>query len=397
MPTYKKLNGALAIASNTYGAPTGYGVQTKLLTDKLLKHGVQVAILSNYGLEARFDEIKTANGVIKHYPKGLKPYSDDVIPLWYQHFMAQHPNRVGKLFTLYDVWVYNELAFDEEIISWVPLDHVTTPPGVMKFLQRDNVSPVAMSPFGHDVMNSEGIENTYIPHAVDTKVFKPTAKAFGQKTRELLDVPEDAFLVSMVSANKANKFVHRKALAENLVAFSKFLITHPDAYLYLHMEPGPAYGGFDLSILLKAVGLTDKNVRILDPDQNRVGYPDEALAAFYSASDVLLAASYGEGFQVPLIEAQACGTRVIASNWTAPKDLVSDDSFLVEGQPFWDNPQASFFYIPAIGSIYGELEQAYNSERGTNEASIEFASAFDIDKVWQERWLPFWEEKFDAA
>jgi hypothetical protein len=49
--TYEKLNGAISIASNSPGMPTGYGVQAKMLTDRLKRHSVDVAILSNYGLE----------------------------------------------------------------------------------------------------------------------------------------------------------------------------------------------------------------------------------------------------------------------------------------------------------------------------------------------------------
>ncbi len=64
-----------------------------------------------------------------------------------------------------------------------------------------------------------------------------------------------------------------------------------------------------------------------------LGIRRRSLAALYSAADVLLAPSYGEGFGVPTVEAQACGTRVIGSGWAATADLVAEDGWLVEGQP----------------------------------------------------------------
>ena len=105
--------------------------------------------------------------------------------------------------------------------------------------------------------------------------------------------------------------------------------------------------------------------------------------------DVLLAPSYGEGFGVPTIEAQACGTRVIASDFAASPDLVSEDCFVVDGQPFWDEPQQSWFSIPKIPSIYKALMTAYE-ERGTkSQKSIDFAADFDDSVVWNKYWMPF--------
>jgi glycosyltransferase involved in cell wall biosynthesis len=109
----------------------------------------------------------------------------------------------------------------------------------------------------------------------------------------------------------------------------------------------------------------------------------------YTASDVLLAVSYGEGFGVPCIEAQSCGTKVIASGWAASLDLASDDSYLVEGQPFWDEPQKAFYQIPLMGSVVSALIQAYKSERGFSATARKFALAFDVDTVWNEYWMPF--------
>ena len=60
--------------------------------------------------------------------------------------------------TLYDVWVYNQWKDDVPVISWVPLDHVTMPPQVASFLKRDNVTPVAMSPFGKRQLDDTGID-----------------------------------------------------------------------------------------------------------------------------------------------------------------------------------------------------------------------------------------------
>jgi glycosyltransferase involved in cell wall biosynthesis len=92
---------------------------------------------------------------------------------------------------------------------------------------------------------------------------------------------------------------------------------------------------------------------------------------------------------VPTIEAQACGTKVIASDWAATADLIAEDSLHVVGQPFWDAPQSAFFQIPVLASLVEALDKAYNADRGTSTVAMEFASQFDIEKVWEDHWLPF--------
>jgi glycosyltransferase involved in cell wall biosynthesis len=387
---YEKIKGALALTTNSPGIPTGYGVQADYLVRRLVRHGIKTAVFSNYGLEGRREVIKTEHGKIDHYPKGLSPHSEDVIKPWFDEFMSDKLGTKAAVMTLYDVWVYNKLKFDQPILSWVPLDHVTMPPAVAHFLNRPNVTPIAMSPHGQRQMKKElEIDSAYIPHAVDTTVFKPTKNIHGVPTRKFMGVPEDAFLVTMVAANKSNGIVHRKAFGEQLLAFSQFRRTHPDAYLYLHTVPSKIYNGFNLAALLPAVGLTDESVIIADEDQLRVGYSQKDLAALYTASDVLLAASYGEGFGVPLIEAQACGTKVITGDWTAMPDLVGESSYLVEGQPFWDEPQLAFWQQPYVGSIVKALELAYEAERGTDPVSLDFAQQFGLERVWADYWMPF--------
>lgn len=394
MPTYEKLKGVATLASNTPGMPTGYGNQAKLLLERMIRHGLEVASLSNYGLEGAKSTLQIAGKNIPHYPRGLTPYSTDVMPIWTREFADQFPDLKTVLFTLYDVWVYNDLDYDGPIVSWVPLDHITPPPNVIKFLQRENVKAITMAPHGQEQLESLGIPSTYIPHAINTKVYKPTPTINGVDTRDYMGVPKDAFLVGMVAANKSNGAIHRKAFAENLLAFSLFKKKYPDAQLYIHSEPGKAYNGFMLPNILKAVGLGADSVMFPDPYKLRTGYSDEEMAAFYTSFDVLLSTSYGEGFGIPTVEAQACGTRVITSNFAASKDLASEDSWKVDGQPFWDEAQASFFQIPSVNKIVLALEEAYHAERGTSQTAIEFAKQFDVEHVWQWRWMPFLRELY---
>lgn len=387
--TYK-LNGAVSIASNNPGVPTGYGVQAKMLVDRLMRHNVDTAVLSNYGTEGAMSSYQSPYGEVPIYPRGMTGYSADVIKRYHERHVAGREIN-NFVLTLYDVWVYQGIKELDSLdfVSWTPIDHITMPPKVGEWCKQDNVYPLAMSPFGQRTFEALGIESTYIPHAVDTSVFKPTFEIEKTPIREYLGLKDSDFVVGMVAANKANGQIHRKALAENLMAFSMFKKSHPDAYLYIHTMPTKEHGGFGILNLCKFFGIDPDSVLFPDPERYFFGYSDEEMAALYTGMDVLLHASYGEGFGVPAIEAQAVGTRVIASNWAASQDLVSEDGWLVDGQPFWDEAQLSMFQIPAIPTIVQALTNAYNAPRGRSEASLEFASQFDVESVWDKYWLPF--------
>lgn len=391
-PTQKKLNGNVVLYSNSPGQPTGYGEQIKIIADRLVRDGANVAAISNYGLEGNVSTYETAYGTIPHYPRGHEGYSNDVAGMHFKHFVDQHPGKPNLMFGLYDSWIIKGKGWDDKPIAWyTPLDHVTMPPLVKAFLQRENVTPIAMSKFGVEQMTANGIECEYAPHSIDTKIFKPTDKIQGYDVRDYMGTHGN-FVVGAVAANKASGLMHRKGFSEMLLAFSIFRKRHEDAVLYLHTDPIGTAGGWNLIEMIEAFGIPKDAVLFPPFVDYRYGIPQKDLAALYSGMDVYLATSYGGGFEVPLIEAQACGVRVIAPSWTAPKDLVADDGWLIEGQPIWDASQSSFWQIPLVPSIVNALELAYEAERGPSQVAIDFASQFDSEKVWQENWLPIFKK-----
>lgn len=385
------LKGVVSVWSNSPYQPTGYGVQTGYLVDRLKRDGANVAALSNYGLEGNIGTLETPYGPIPHYSRGFEAYSQDVAPMDHAHHRATAGTKLNDLFlTLYDVWVLKGQAWDKmrSIASWVPLDHVSMPPNVEKWLRKPNVHPIAMAPHGVRQMQGKGIECEYVPHSIDTSVIKPATKLNGVDTRKIFGIGADTFVVGMVAANKASGMVHRKAFSENLLAFSYFHQMYPDSVLYLHTDPVGGAGGWNLMKLAEACGIPKEAVLFANPADMRYGFTQTNMAAIYSMMDVMLVASYGEGFGVPTMEAQAAGTRVIGSNWAATPDLVADDCYLVDGQPAYDAGQDAWWQIPLVGSIVDALEQSYKAERGPSKVCIDFAKQFDVETVWESHWIP---------
>jgi glycosyltransferase involved in cell wall biosynthesis len=389
---YEQLDGQIVIYSNSPTAPSGYGVQTAQLVEKMKRHGLDVAVSCNWGNQLGFDFYSTPYGEVKLYPQGYSGYSQEMIAPNFKHF-TQKSDKPKMLLTLFDTWIlHGHKDLDElPIHSWTPVDHTFLGEGVRTWLAKDNVHPIAMAPDGQRQMSQMGIEAPYIPHSVDQSIFKPGQKIDGMSGREWLQVPDDAYVFGMVSANKANKFIHRKAFAEGILAFSMHVKENPNSILYIHSEPSNSMGGFDILRLLKLNGVPTDNVRIPDNLRFRYGFNDEEMAALYEGIDCLYAPSYGEGFMVPLIEAQSLGCRVITVNYTAPQDLVGKDSIKVDGQPFWDETFGSYFMVPSVAQLVNSLNVMAKTS-GRSEANLEFSKDFDTEKVWSDYWMPYLKE-----
>ena len=379
--------------SNSLNQPTGYGTQSKQVIQRLVQQGHKVAMLSNYGGEGVNSFIETGSGKIPHYSRGMNQYSTDVMPLNFQHWSAENRGLPNFLITLYDVWVFDNPALDSiPIASWTPIDHQPAPEKVLAWLRKPNVTPIAMSKFGKAMIENAGIESEYIPHAIDTKIFKPTEfLPEGISGREFVG-GDDKFVVGMNFANKAGGFIHRKAVAENFLAFAIFASKHDDVVLYLHTEPYGKQSGFVLPNILEACGVPTDKVKFVDPISYSYGISTETLVAIYSAWDVGLFTNYGEGFGVPQIEAQACGVPIITSNFAASAELASPDSFLVNGQPFWDAGQHTWFNVPNVQGIVDALEQAYQRGRKKFPDTLAFAKQYDANKIFADSWKPLIEK-----
>ena len=357
--------------SNHPDVPTGYGTQSAQVLRRLKKRGHRLGIHANYGGPAGMSKWRG----VPVYPAGHDGYSRDVLTGHYLDFATEDT----VLVTLFDAWIFNQNPHIRQIpriVSWVPIDHMGVPHDVELWLRNENVTPVAMSQHGQLAMQDRDIECVYIPHALE-KHWKPSPVE--------ADPWEGRFVVTIPNANKG-VLPSRKAWGENILAFSVFAKRHPEALLYLHTE-AKAQGGIDLVALTKACGIPSEQVEFADQYQHRVGIPDEVMARIYTRTDVLLSATAGEGFGLPVLEAQACGTPVIVSNFSAQPELVGD-GWVCEVQPQWNPTQLQWFGTPMVHSIVEALEGAFERGGGHSEQAVEFAQGYAADKVFAEGWVP---------
>jgi hypothetical protein len=377
--------------SNAPWAPTGYGQQSNQAVRRLARDKHEVAIMANYGLEAANTTWDADGTPVPVYPRGNDTWSNDVIPAHAHHWTQQKPELQPLIITLFDVWVFKGPRWaDWPVWSWVPVDHVPAPVDVAGWCRMPFVKPISMSLFGKAMLENVNIESEYAPHGIEA-TYKPTPtfttfEGEQMSGRALMEIPEDRFVVSMVANNKG-VYPTRKAFGENLLAFSIFAQKHDDVVLYMHCDKVGSGGGIKMEDLVKAVGIPSHKIKFVDPYMYRSGVPLEAMAAVYTATDVLLATSMGEGFGLPTVEAQACSTRVIVSDFAASAELVGD-GWKVGGQPIWDAPQKAWFHVPNVEEIVAALEEAYQLGRTKSQKAADFAAAYEADAVWDKHWRP---------
>jgi len=366
--------------SNAPWAPTGYGTQTAQVCRRLRDDGHDVAIAANYGQMASVTEWEG----IPVYPGGADRFSTDVL----DHVHRAHTGGApGLIVSLYDVWVLGKAGEGFDMASWTPVDHEPAPPQVVEWARSHRT--IAMSRHGQDAFKRAGVTSTYIPHGIDTGLFKPTPS----DVRKHLKVPEDAFLVMINAANQDSR-PSRKAWPEMLMALARWMPERRDVYVYLHADlTRPS--GLHLPAYMQMLQMDDTRMRACDQAGYRLGaFTQQELVEFYSAAEVLLSTSRGEGFGLAVPEAMACGTPAIVTNFTAQPEIVGDTGWTVRWQPYYDPDHGAFWATPFIGGIIEALEAAYR-ERGTELAAVrstaarEKAMEYDADRVYAEHWRPW--------
>jgi glycosyltransferase involved in cell wall biosynthesis len=360
-------------------SPSGYGRQVALFASRLARHA-ELAISAFHGLQGA--RIRW-NG-LDVYPSFGGTYGNECILGHAESFFGRP--RDGLVLTLLDVPALDTAIWSRlDVACWVPVDHDPAPQVVRSFFARTAAIPIAMSRFGEERL--KGVDALYVPHGVDTAVFSPRPQS---EARQRVGLPESAFVVGAVAMNKG--YPSRKSLPQIVEAFAAFRARHPEAILYLHTDLGGAYQeGVDLGPLLHVFGLDPEIVRF--PDQYRYQFDpfdDEHMADVYSALDVLLNPAMGEGFGLPVLEAQACGVPAIVTDFTAMSE-VCGAGWKVGYDRVW-TPMRAWQAWPDVEQIVESLEACFElSGQARDELSAqarEHALRYDADRVLAEHWLP---------
>lgn len=370
---------------------TGYGMQLALFAPRLRDAGYDVAISAFFGLHGRQTawRDKETDEPITVFPGGAEVYGNDIMGAHFKYFVGDS-TEPALFISLTDVWVLKAPIIAKlPVLAWCPVDHEPAPSVVTSWFNESGAVPLAMSRFGQEQLQSAGFETLYVPHGVDTSVFSPGSQALARKK---LRLPGDKFVVGIVAANKGRP--GRKGWTEMLQAYAKFSSNKPDTDLYMHTQLH-APDGEPLMDLVRSLGIKPYAV---DQYGYVRGLPATEVADVYRAMDVLLNTSHGEGFGITPLEAQACGTPVIATNFSAMREVVGKGcGWLVNGQFNWTQFD-SWQMTPAVPKIVRALDEAYEewqSGISREDACVAHAAAYEVQHVVDTYWQPAITEALD--
>ncbi len=366
---------------------TAYGRQCRDLIRQLKGDGHEVAVLTKFGLGG--GAIKWQDTFI--YAPHKQSIGVDALRPVCAHFQAD------IVLSIYDVWAFPPNIKQFMPVPWIayfPVDGSPVPAAAAQRLKNaDWVT--SYTRWGVDELHKAGIEAEYTPPGFDIDLFQPGDK---HTARDELGLPNDAFIVTTVGANKGSPC--RKSWSEIVGAFSLFQQDKDDVVFYAHTTklPHGSQNGMFFDDYTQALGIPSHKLAF--PDQNALflGVPDEQMAQIYRASDVLLLPSRAEGFGFPVAEAQLCGIPVITIEAHALNEITVNGARIVNTVPQWI-PQLQYWWrMPSVPEIAEKLEWYYrNRERGYFDEQAQagrahFVENYAHDVVWKRHWQPFIEK-----
>jgi len=370
----------ILLTGNSPFCNTGYGIQIGQLALLLKEMGHEPAIFAYYGLGGS----KIMWNGMPIYPNNHEDYGVRYVERVYQHFKAD------IIITLVDTWVLKDMPNTPGLLKWfpwTPIDHEPMPPNVHQVLSTHEgiYKPIAMSQYGKKEMDRLGIDSFYVPHMIDCNIFKPDAEV-RKAHREHLGWT-DKFVIGSVGTNVRE----RKNWTAMFLALQKFRRSHDDVVMYCHTDPIEARGR-DLQALRENLMIQDITFFPSITEMKVEGISEQTMANMYNSLDVYLQPSKGEGFGVPIIEAQACGVPVIVSNNTAQPELCGGGWVLKDMRPEWDE-QSSWEGAANPDEIVQYLEEAYKEKKSGKLAERKIAARdkaleYDCGVVMEKYWKP---------
>lgn len=366
--------------SNAPWCPTGYGQQTALWVPKIAGLGHEVLVSAFYGLSGA---PITWNGitVLPGNTTG-DPYGSGLLREHVKH------EKIDLVITLGDIWVLDPQHLkDMPVAHWLPVDCSPMSSMDAVALENSKATPIAMSRFGEIQLRQAGFRPMYVPHALHPVYTGPLPDREQCRKQFRLD---GKFVVGL---NAANKDAFRKGMFEQFAAFAILNRKHPDTALMVHGMVAEQ-GALDLLALARSCGIAHA-VQFVDQYAYLTGrIPPAHLLDWYTALDLYSSCSLGEGFGIPIVEAQACGTPVVVTDASSMPE-VAGSGWTVPGERFWNASHRACWVKPSIEAIACVYEKAY--QRGSvyqakRAKAREFALGFEADRVLNEYWKPALEQ-----
>ena len=300
-------------------SPSGVGTQTRYMVEGMLNTG-------------RYQFI-SFGGAMKHHdynPQKTEQYGDDWLIFPVDGYGTQDQIRSALRQTRPDIlWFMTDPRFygwlweiENEIRANVPMiyyhvwDNYPYPTFNKKFYDSNDYV-ACISKVTHDIVKkvSPDVKSLYLPHAVDSNIFKKQSPEEIEAARITHLKRPDSMLFFWNNRN-----ARRKQSGTLIFWFKEFLdrIGHDKATLIMHTDPKDIHGQ-DLELILANLGMVNGEVLL-----SREKLPPEGMAMMYNMADCTVNISDAEGFGLSTLESLACETPIVVNMTGGLQEQVTD-------------------------------------------------------------------------
>ena len=159
------------------------------------------------------------------------------------------------------------------------------------------------------------VKRKYIPHAVQSEIFKPLDNSEIMQLRKETTIPDDKFVFFWNNRNA------RRKQSGSLLFWYKELIDRvgkDKTCLIMHTDLKDPHGQ-DLEKIIEKLDMTNGEVLF-----STTKFPSEHLAKMYNMADCTINVSDAEGFGLATLESLSCGTPIIATMTGGLQEQVTD-------------------------------------------------------------------------
>ena len=309
---------------------TGFSKCTHTICDKLHKDGWEVHVLGiNYFGDPHdypytiypcynpLSENKDFFGVYR-IPEMLTKIDPDVVVI------LNDPWNVPNYITAVKYWAKEKKSRSAPVVvGWLAVDAKNQPQGAVDGL--DHI--VTWVKFAERELRCSGYQGpmSVVPLGVDREIFcrhdRDVARSRIKVDNNLLS--EDDFIVGCVGRNQ-----FRKRLDLTIEYFAEFVdqCNADNAKLFIHSAP-TGDSAFDIDRLAEYYGVRDRLIE--SRGVLGFGLDTTIMPVIYSAMDVFLTTTQGEGWGLCTLEAMSCGIPCIIPNWSGLGDWARESALTV--------------------------------------------------------------------
>ena len=326
-----------AIFGDDPTGPTGFGkivANLSLAAESAGFEPVVVGLKKNY--QKTFHNIRIVNAAEKGDAKGFQTLAN-----------LLKEESIKTVISIGDPWDVMGLVdikkqFPFTWIGYTPVEAVPYPRYIqivkeppqyldVAFLMQHMDSIVTYSEFGRTAVSGmlknafadqsgrtpRDVDRIYL--GVDTKVFKPSAKAESRKFFQGV-VGEETLLFSCMKVNSM-----RAGFDSLISAWAKYLdlakkadpVLAENSKLYLHTAIEG--GRYDIKMLMNAYGV--ENSLLLNPGvKPGESFPESDITDIHNASDIVLSTARAEGFGLNILEPLSCRVPCIVPDYGCPSE-----------------------------------------------------------------------------